>query len=68
MSRGCHTFKQGDLTKALKAAAAAGQPARRVEIAPDGKIAMILGAGGDDPMPPFVNPWDDAPDGKKTAL
>jgi hypothetical protein len=42
MARGAHTFKQGDVTKALKAAAAAGIDVGRVEIDRDGKIIVIV--------------------------
>jgi hypothetical protein len=43
MSRGPQTFKQGDLTRALKGAVAAGIDVRRVEIGRDGKIVVIAG-------------------------
>jgi hypothetical protein len=43
MSRGSQTFKQGDLTKALKAAAGAGIHVKRFEIDRDGKIVVIAG-------------------------
>jgi hypothetical protein len=42
MSRGAQTFRQGDVTKALKAAAAAGIDVGRVEIDRDGKIIVIV--------------------------
>jgi hypothetical protein len=35
-------FRQSDLTKALKAAKAAGSEVARVEIAPDGKLVMVM--------------------------
>lgn len=39
------TFTQGDLTRAVKGAAAAGLPIARVEIAPDGKIVLVAADG-----------------------
>jgi hypothetical protein len=41
MSRGPQSFKQGDVTKAIKAAMAAGLPVGRVEISPDGRIILV---------------------------
>jgi hypothetical protein len=35
-------FRQNDLTKALKAAKAAGSQVARIEIAPDGKMVVVL--------------------------
>jgi hypothetical protein len=43
MSRGPQTFKQGDVTKAIKAAVKAGLPVARVEVSPDGRIVVIAG-------------------------
>ncbi|MET4847183.1 hypothetical protein [Bradyrhizobium japonicum] len=43
MSRGAQTFKQGDVTKALKGAVKAGLSVQRVEIDKDGKIILITG-------------------------
>lgn len=48
-------FRQTDLTKALKAMAAAGVPVVRVEIEPSGKI--ILFSSGE--REPTSNTWDD---------
>jgi len=57
MSRGSQTFKQGDVTKALKGAVNAGLSVKRVEIDRNGKIIVITG----DPAPSAVsgNEWDD---------
>ena len=55
MSRGVHKFKQGDLAKALKAAANAGLPVRRFEIDRDGKIVVIAGRADGQDQP---NEWD----------
>lgn len=43
MSRGACTFRQSDLTKALKAAQAAGIKIARYEVDRDGKIVVISG-------------------------
>jgi len=57
MARGPLAFKQGDVTRALRAASAAGQPVQRFEIDREGKIVVFVGkpeqreeAGG--------NEWD----------
>jgi hypothetical protein len=41
MPRGQCTFRQGDVTKAVKAVVAAGVPVARVEIDRDGKITLV---------------------------
>ena len=60
MSRGRARFKQGEITRILKAAAKAKVDVR-VEIAPDGKITIAPGKpgalNGD-----AVNPWDEVLD------
>jgi hypothetical protein len=57
MARGQSAFKQSDVTRALRAASAAGQPIQRFEIDREGKIVVFVGepeqrqkAGG--------NEWD----------
>ena len=40
MSRGAQTFKQGDVTKALKGAEKAGFKVQRAEIGADGRIVL----------------------------
>ncbi|SHH23031.1 hypothetical protein [Bradyrhizobium erythrophlei] len=58
MSRGSQTFKQVDLTKALKGAANAGIKVRRIEIdKKTGNIVLYAGQA-DDPQAP-KNEWDD---------
>jgi hypothetical protein len=47
MSRARQTFKQTDVTKAVKAVVAAGLTVGRVEIAPDGRIVVIAGKPGE---------------------
>jgi hypothetical protein len=42
MSRTPATFRQNDITRALRAAGAAGREVRRVEIDRDGKIVLVL--------------------------
>lgn len=59
MARGTLAFKQTDVTRALKAAKAAGLEIGRVEIARDGRIVIIPGSPdkgrqGDEER----NPWD----------
>jgi len=54
MARRPCTFKQQDVTRALRATVAAGVEVRRLEIAPDGKITVIMGP----PEPTeATNPW-----------
>jgi hypothetical protein len=43
VSRSPHTFRQGDLTRAIKAVRAAGVPVAKVEVDRDGKIVVIIG-------------------------
>jgi hypothetical protein len=45
MSRAPAIFRQGDVTRAVRAVVAAGQAVARVEIDPDGKIAIITANG-----------------------
>jgi hypothetical protein len=56
MSRGPLTFKQTDVTRAIKAAVAAGVEVARVEVDKDGRIIVI--AKGSEAT--TVNPWDKA--------
>jgi hypothetical protein len=43
MSRGSCTFKQADITKAVKAVTAAGIEVARVEVDKNGKIVIVVG-------------------------
>jgi hypothetical protein len=44
MSRGAQTFKQGDVTKALKGAEKAGFKVQRAEVRADGSIILDFNA------------------------
>jgi hypothetical protein len=50
MSRGDCTFRQRDLTAALKAAEKSGAKVARVEVKPDGTIVVVMG----EPSPATV--------------
>lgn len=43
MSRGPSTFRQTDVTRAIKAAKAAGVDVSRIEIGPNGRIVITAG-------------------------
>lgn len=61
MARKPCTFRQGDLTKAVKGAQAAGLEVVRVEIGKDGKIVVVAGNGGiEQDASRTYNEWDDA--------
>lgn len=54
--RGANTFKQGDVTRAIKAAEKAGFEVQRVEVRnKDGSILRLDRAPRDDPN---ANEWD----------
>jgi hypothetical protein len=59
MSRGPQPFRQGDLTKVLKAMVKAGIAVRRVEYK-DGKTVVVTGTPEDaDGKNPEENEWND---------
>ena len=60
MSRGHQTFKQRDVTKALKATVNAGIAVQRVEIDKNGKIVIVTAKAEDavDGNYPEKNEWD----------
>jgi hypothetical protein len=60
MSRGPYSFKQGDMTRALKAAQAAGLTSYRVEIDDNGNPVVIVGDDLDKPQKQALASWDDA--------
>jgi hypothetical protein len=51
------SFRQADVTKAVRAVAAAGLGVARVDIGADGKITITTGRGVEDAPAP-ANPWD----------
>jgi hypothetical protein len=57
MARAPSTFRQQDVTRALRAALRAGVEIQRCEIAPDGKIILVTRndaiAGSSEPMSPL---------------
>jgi hypothetical protein len=55
MSRAPSTFRQSDITRAIRGARAAGVDKVRVEITKDGKLIIITG-GEIEPKEP--NEWD----------
>jgi hypothetical protein len=60
MSRRPATFRQRDLTKAIKAAVAGGLQIGRVEVAQDGRIVLISEKGAPERDDKGVNEWDRA--------
>ena len=54
--RAC-TFRQRDMTRAIRAARAAGVEIARIEIDPNGRIVIIAG-NGEQPEQREVNEWD----------
>ncbi len=59
MSRGAQAFRQGDVTKAIKATVNAGLPVQRVEIDMlAGKIVVIPGDPSDSAATADANEWD----------
>jgi hypothetical protein len=62
MARGACTFKQQDVTRALRATVAAGIEVRRVEIDKDGKIVLVTGksAAPESSVQEGSNDWADA--------
>jgi hypothetical protein len=57
MSRGPATFRQRDVTKAVRAVASAGMAVVKVEVDKDGKIIVVVGAP-DKTGGPERNEWD----------
>ena len=63
MGRGCLTFRQCDVTRALRAVMAAGVKVERVEIDSVGKITIVTGqASGAE-----RNEWDEVFNGPDQA-
>jgi hypothetical protein len=60
VSRGPQTFRQRDVTAALKAAKAAGCEVERIEVGKDGRIIVILAnVKGHEQTGGARNEWDE---------
>ena len=59
MSRGPCTFRQQDVTRALRATAAAGIEVEHFEIGRDGKIVIFAGKSKDPAGEGKDNEWND---------
>jgi hypothetical protein len=59
MGHGRCTFKEVDLTRALRAAKKAGAQVARAEVARDGKIVLVLKKDGEALPISESNEWDD---------
>ena len=59
MGRGPSTFKEGDLTRALRAAKKAGANVARADVARDGKIVLVLKKDSEAPSASERNEWDE---------
>jgi hypothetical protein len=59
MSRGAQTFKQGDITKALRAAEKAGFKVQRAEVRRDGSILLDFRSAAPGSRDPNLNEWDE---------
>ena len=58
MPRGPQTFRQGDMTRALRAAKAAGLEVAKVEVDPiSGKIVIMTIAGGTNEPTTDLDKW-----------
>ena len=57
MGHGKATFKQADLTRALRAVERAGRDVVRAEIVPDGRIVLVFKNG--EEVPVERNEWDE---------
>jgi hypothetical protein len=61
MSRRPCTFKQRDVTRAVKAIVAAGVQIERVEVSKDGKIVIVTAKPSEsivEDCPDYLNEWD----------
>jgi len=58
VSRGQHSFRERDLTRAVRAVVKAGVPVRAATVDAQGKITVIIANG--DSEDTTENPWDRA--------
>src|SRR5690242_17424773 len=63
MPRAPLTFRQRDVTAAIKAVEAAGHAIARVEIGRDGRIVVFPAPANEDPDPLPTNEWDEVLEG-----
>jgi hypothetical protein len=54
------TFRQADITKAVRAVQAAGVPVARVEVDREGRIIVVAQSGAVEHNGASRNEWDDA--------
>jgi hypothetical protein len=59
MARVRLTFRQRDITAAIKAVERAGHIVARIEIEQDGKIVIIPAIPGNESEAREMNPWDE---------
>jgi hypothetical protein len=62
MGHGRGTFRETDLTRALKGARKAGENVARAEIGRDGKIVLVLKKDGEPSSRDERNEWDEIND------
>jgi len=67
MGHGPCTFKEVDLTRALRAAQKAGLDVERAELARDGKIVLVFKRKGEMMPNDERNEWDDEINGPDQA-
>jgi hypothetical protein len=67
MPRARCTFRQRDVTAALKAAVAAGLPVRSVKINAEGSIEVVIGRSPAQDFSADQNEWDDELNGGDQA-
>jgi hypothetical protein len=58
MARAPCTFRQGDVTRAIRAVEAAGQKIRKVEVDKDGKVVIVILDDDDAAIDSETNEWD----------
>jgi hypothetical protein len=59
MARAACTFRQADVTRAIRAIEAAGQKVRKVEVDKDGKVVIVIAQEDDDAaVDSERNEWD----------